>query len=130
MGSERPWLYFGCHGQAGHFLWHGNGRQERTYRHPLSRFDGSLCFPSSVGERVAALTRLGAQGYSALAFWDYSVDSRGGSNSIIFAPSLTISAAQMVEGAKVHLSLYAKRWPSIDVSRAEYPTPSHPEGER
>lgn len=116
---NRPWLYFGCHQEAGHYLWYGNGLRAK-YDHPLGKFDGSLCLPKAVGERVAALSRLGASGYSALAFWDCSVDSRSGSNSIIFAPSLDITAAEMVKGAKLHLPLFAKRWPSIDVSRAEY----------
>ena len=116
---ERPWYYFGCHREAGHYLWQGNGSRAK-YEHPLGKFDGALCLPPAVGERVAALTRLGAFGYSALAFWDYGIDKRGRSNSIIFAPSLDITAADIVEGARKHLPLYAARWPSIDVSRAEY----------
>ncbi len=124
MAGERPWLYFGCDRQPGHHLRFGDGTWMRP-GHPFEKFDGLLCLPPSVGERVAALTRFSVYGYSALAFWDYSVDSRGGSNSIIFAPRLDISAAEMVEGAKVHLPLYAKRWPSIDISQAEYcPTPT------
>ncbi len=72
----RSWYYFGCHEQSGHYLWEPNGWKV-DYSHPLGKFDGSLCFPSTVGERVAALSRLGNCGYSALAFWDYSVDRRG-----------------------------------------------------
>ncbi|MCJ2074476.1 hypothetical protein MKK68_02215 [Methylobacterium sp. E-016] len=119
---QRPWLYFGCHEQAGHHLRYGDGTCPR-YGPPLAslkRFDGMFCPPEDVGEHVAALTRLGTVGYSALAFWDRSVDSRPGSNSIIFAPSLDITAQEIVDGARVHLHLYARRWPSIDVSRAEY----------
>ena len=117
--AQRSWFYFGCNEQPGHYLFEQSG-QSAKYGHPLGKFDGTLCLPAAVGERVAALTRLGAFGYSALAFWDYSVDRRSGSNSIIFAPSLDITAAEMVEGAKVHLPLFAKRWPSIDISRVEY----------
>ena len=37
---------------------------------------------------------------TALSFWDYSVDKRGGSNSIIFAPSLTISPEDILSEAQ------------------------------
>ena len=115
----RRWFYFGCYEQAGHYLFESNG-YKAPYNHPLGKFDGCLCLPEAVGERVAAISRLGAFGYSALAFWDRSIDSRPGSNSIIFAPSLDITPAEMVEGARHYLPRFAKRWPSIDVSRAEY----------
>ena len=119
MTSERAWLYFGCREQPGHYLMYGNG-QTAKWGHPLGKFDGALCLSPALGPFVAALSRLGPFGYSALAFWDYTVDKRSGSNSIIFAPSLDISAEDMVAGARRHLPLFAKRWPEIDVSRAEY----------
>lgn len=116
---ERRWLYFGCYQQGGHFLWDARGNR-LSAQHPFCRFDGTLCLPEAVGERVAAISRLGFCGYSALAFWDRSIDTRSGSNSIVFAPSLDCSAEAIVAGARRFLPLYAARWPDIDISRAEY----------
>ena len=116
----REWLYFGCHVDSGHFLWRANGVREHRHGHPFGQFDGTLCLPRAVGQHVASLSRLGFAGYSVLAFWDYTIDKRPGSNSIIFAPSLDLSALEIAEGAKKHLPLFACRWPNLDVSRAEY----------
>ena len=49
---------------------------------------------------MAALSRLGGWGVSALSFWDRTGDSRPGSNSTFFAPGLTISAEDIVAGSK------------------------------
>lgn len=84
------WLYFGCNGGAGHYLFEqGMFRANESIRQ--CNFDGLLAPQDSKLPYVAAVSRLGGWGMTALSFWDYSVDKRGGSNSIIFAPSLTIS---------------------------------------
>jgi len=108
---SNQWLYFGCHGEAGHYLWSPGMRKE--YHHPLSRkFDGALC-PVETKEHVAALlSRIGAFGYSALAFWDYTVDKRAASNSIFFAPSLTASAATIILGAQTYFPQVWQRLPN------------------
>jgi hypothetical protein len=49
---------------------------------------------------VATVSRLEGWGFTALAFWDYSVDKRGGCNSVIFAPSLTITADELLAEAQ------------------------------
>lgn len=105
------WFYFGCHGEAGHYLFMPG--MLHVYNHALSlRFDGSLCRKETT-PFIAALSRLGGLGYSALAFWDYSVDSRPGSNSIFFAPSLTASAETIVIGSQKYFPQVWRRIPEL-----------------
>lgn len=68
-----------------------------TYR--LSSFDGVLAPQDSREEGIATVTRLEGWDLTALAFWDYSIDKRGGSNSIVFAPGLTIPPDELLRKA-------------------------------
>ena len=111
----RVWIYFGCHREAGHYLWsagmqsyryHGNGR--------LSSFDGLLAPQDSPAPYRACFYRLGGWGASALSFWDNSVDHRAGSNSIFFAPSLTITPEKMMAEAKAIFPEVWSRLPEIE----------------
>ena len=82
----RTWYYLGCRHSVGHHL---TSRSGMTYHLPeLSDLDGELCLEDK-GLYQAVLTRLPHLDYSALAWWDQSIDHRRGSNSVIFAPSLT-----------------------------------------
>ena len=96
------WVYFGCHRQAGHYTF-SEGMRELTRRYgsrDLSRFDGLLPPQTDNTPYVAAVSRLGGWGMTALAFWDYSVDGRGGCNSVVFAPSLTIEPEELLAEAQ------------------------------
>lgn len=92
------WFYFGCHGGPGHCLWTEGMHKE--YRQGPGQFDGSLAPQGSRDPYIASVSRLGGWGMTALAWWDYSVDTRGGSNSIIFAPGLDINATLMLVEAQ------------------------------
>lgn len=104
MSDQAQWYYFGCKDRPGHYLFDQHGRT--IYSPPFAkmenRFDGVLC-PQFKGVKYfqACLSRLGGYGYSALAWHDNSVDTRSGSNSVIFAPDMTISAEDMLAEAKV-----------------------------
>ena len=91
-------LYFGCHRESGHFFWVPGMNYARDAERtlPWKRVDGVLCpgagpdpdFPTARMTRPevqgeAALHH--KDGWTALAFWDRSVDERGGCNSIFFA---------------------------------------------
>lgn len=98
------WFYFGCHRGPGHYVF---TEGMRSYYPPygsglrdLNRFDGMLPPQNSADPYVAAVTRLEGWGLTALAFWDYSVDKRGGCNSVVFAPSLTITPADLLAEAQ------------------------------
>ena len=98
------WFYFGCHRQSGHYVFtegmrsyyapHGSG--ERS----LNRFDGLLPPQKDSTPYTATVSRLEGCGLTALAFWDYSVDKRGGSNSVVFAPSLAIEQNELLTEAQ------------------------------
>ena len=102
------WLYFGCHQQAGHYLWAEGMRNWGLGRKfdKLTRLDGMLPPQDSTAPYIATVSRLEGVGASALAFWDYSVDKRGGSNSVVFAPSLDIEPADLLAEAQ-------KRFPQV-----------------
>lgn len=98
----KEWLYFGCHKEPGHYVF-GQGMRSRVPRYgsgDLSRFDGMLPPQTDTAPYIATVSRLGGWGLTALAFWDYSVDKRGGCNSIVFAPSLTIAPADLLAEAQ------------------------------
>jgi len=96
------WLYFGCHNEPGHYLFKQGMRRAYFDKklEKLNLFDGKLPPQDSVEGYVATISRLGGWGLTALAFWDYSVDKRGGCNSIVFAPSMTIEPEAMLTEAQ------------------------------
>lgn len=105
------WLYFGCNDRPGHYLW--EERMIMAHANGLPRnFDGLLAPQNTRKPYIAAVSRLGGWGLSALSFWDYSVDSRSGSNSIIFAPSLTITPDELLSEAKCRFPQVFARIPS------------------
>lgn len=96
------WYYFGCRDQAGHYLFDQSGQENYGYgpERPLGQFDGCLAPQPERDLYVAAVSRLGGVGYTALAWWDRSVDKRPASNSIIFAPGLDGDPAELLAEAE------------------------------
>ncbi len=87
---SRTWLYFGCHGESGHFLFE-RGMRHAAYEltRQMAHFDGLLApHPEQYtpNELQACFARLDGLGYSAISFWDRTVDDRPGSNSTFFSP--------------------------------------------
>lgn len=122
-------FYFGCWRDAGHYLWHRG-----TDGSPIKMYDRGEAerrllgsYPHSGGERTPGeipwgyhldggllnqrRTKQGEavveqrDGWTALSFWDYSVDSRGGSNS-------TFVFDELLEPARA-LELARTLWPPI-----------------
>ena len=99
---NKEWFYFGCHEQPGHYVFaegmrmpsHSSGARN------LNRLDGALPTQDDRTPYVATVSRLGGWGLTALAFWDYSVDKRGGGNSVVFAPSMDIEPAELLAEAQ------------------------------
>jgi len=118
MADDTPgWLYFGCGlMQPGHYLFYPSrglakiGELGRV----LSRFDGQLA-PLRVGAGApryqATFSSLGAFGLVALAWWDNSVDTRPGSNSIVFAPNIGESPEQVLIDAEKRFPWVFERLP-------------------
>jgi hypothetical protein len=93
------WIYFGCGDQSGHYAFE-EGTRYRSSDSSFAAFDGTLPPQPERQLYVASFSRLGGWGFSALSWWDRSVDSRPGSNSTILAPSLTIEPDTMLAEAK------------------------------
>lgn len=86
--------FFGCwNGRAGHYLFDPHGA---SYRHneliPWANIDGSLCHgadekgDADIHRQVEGEAKLHHfDGWTALAWWDRSVDVRYGSNAALFA---------------------------------------------
>lgn len=109
MPDERPWLYFGCHREAGHYLWLPGMRHTYAIKFGLDKLvnlDGQLV-PKGINEaqQLAAFSRLGGYRYAALSWWDRSVDKRGACNSTVFAPEPIESAEAMLAEARQVLQL-------------------------
>lgn len=126
MNNPRMY-YFGPWDCAGHYFFDEHGRD--TFERNISRFpfghygEGRIgvdcrlqpgCFQDERGRRRrdhskeieghAALHHIG--GWTALSFWDRSVDTRGACNSTYFAEGI-FTFEEMVEMAKTR---FAKRW--------------------
>lgn len=111
-------FYFGCWGEKGHYLRDVNRNHVRNDRTatPWEGMDGVLCpgyvrympFNTPQPEGEAALHH--KEGWTALAFWDRSVDSRGGCNSVFFAEG-TYGPHAMIEIAKTHFPSVWSRFP-------------------
>lgn len=109
----KEWLYFGCHDAPGHHLFTQGMRRFTRYGWPgnLSRFDGMLPPQTDTAPYIATVSRLEGWGMTALAFWDYSVDKRGGCNSVVFAPSLTITPDELLSEAQARFPQVFGRLP-------------------
>lgn len=80
--------YFGCwDGTPGHYLKNPSGLHVDWDQTPWGiNIDGKL---TPTNTREAGIAKLHTKdNWTALAFWDYSVDKRQGSNSIIFAEGI------------------------------------------
>lgn len=97
-------FYFGCWDAIGHFLRTPSGATVSTSKTPWGNaVDGGLCpggrdplgrvHTEAQREGMAALHH--KDGWTALAFWDRSVDTRYGSNSAFLAEG-TLTLPQMM----------------------------------
>jgi hypothetical protein len=91
--SLREPLYFGCWQRPGHHLRTRDGRDVWRERDvlPWDRIDGALTPKGDRRQGAATIHRRGEENgldhaWTALAWNDYTIDSRGGSNSVVFLP--------------------------------------------
>lgn len=81
-------IYFGCIGRAGHFLYNSDGRtiyprRGEWFPWGLDEIDGPL--QPQTEEQVEGLCVLHRRdGWTCIAWWDRSEDSRPNSNSALF----------------------------------------------
>jgi hypothetical protein len=116
-------LYFGCrNGDVGHFMW-VPGMRRAPHEFALSPYPGLPWdkvdahfaprrgpgrYAEEMPQGVAALHH--KDGWTALSFWDRSVDSRGNSSStFIFDAELDFAAA--LAAAREHFPTVVARYP-------------------
>lgn len=111
----KQWVYFGCYQGPGHYSWLEGMRSftEEYGRRRFSSLDGLLPPQDSGDPYIATVSRLEGWGCTALAFWDYSVDKRGGCNSVVFAPSLTITPDELLTEAQARFQQVFGRLPQV-----------------
>ena len=114
--NEPRMYYFGPWGEPGHYLFDESGCWAHRAEALIpwnGKIDGVLQVNAEKGysrkaseepEGVALLHH--KDGWTALSFWDRSVDTRGACNSTYFAEG-TFTFEQMVEMAKTR---FAPRW--------------------
>ena len=107
--------YFGCFDEVGHYLYYPDGRSvyERDAT-PWSwpAIDGSL---APEGQQVQGLALLHKKdGWTAIAFWDRTFDSRGNSNSAFLAEG-DFTFEEMLELAKKYFPAQVKRIGKINL---------------
>jgi len=114
-------LYYGCVGSPGHFMHRPGGRRDWDANTPWGRTpDGTLLAKNEKQIEGRAVIHH-KDGWTALSFWDRSVDHRGGSNSNFFiADDLTFD--QMLERAKAAFPEVFARF-KFDVALATNPEP-------
>jgi hypothetical protein len=113
-------LYFGCIDQSGHYLWGDPQRRSFDFSDTPwdTQVDGGLCMQGGQPQGQAVLHQ--KDGWTAIAFWDRSVDSRPGSNSAFLADKL-LSFDEIVALSKERFPAVWKRFP-FAVAQLE---PSH-----
>lgn len=112
------WYYFGCGKHTtGHYLHDRHGVKPRGLARVESylerRFDGVLPpHPErDYGLYQATVTVFPGMGYTALAWWDRSADSRPGSNSVIWAPGTDWQPEALVNEARALFPWVFERLP-------------------
>lgn len=116
--SQPTMFYFGPWDSAGHHLYDENGRSVRNRgSFPWNEWDSANGIdgklqPETEGyyqvEGVAAIHH--KDGWTALSFWDRTVDTRYGCNSNYFAEGV-FTFDEMVEMAKTR---FAARWDKMN----------------
>jgi hypothetical protein len=96
-------LYFGCKGDKGHCLWTWDGSPARRYEAILKdaglypKVDSGFC-PQNNGQRQGEYLLIHINGWTILAWWDRTVDTRPGSHST-FLKHGTWTAEEMLHWA-------------------------------
>lgn len=113
-------LYFGCKGEAGHYAWDSSGKRlnwKNTDADFLMRHDGQLA-PKQTREQGKAILHHFPE-FAILAYWDYKVDSRPGSNTMFLIPGQT-NPAQAIETIKQHFPQIWQRSPATIIGEMSH----------
>jgi hypothetical protein len=111
--------FWGCWERSGHHLWKPTGesiaRPHQEIGLPWASIDGTLCpganglgwaLASAQEEGLVRVSRLG--GWTALAWWDRSVDTRHGSNAGLFADADLEPGDLLAEGFRLFPQIFGR----------------------
>src|SRR5512139_4021755 len=109
--------YFGCWEHMGHFLYDVTGRRTTPEQLNLpwraEEFDGRLC-PGWSRDRQLSLEEEGEalvhhrDGWTALGFWDRSLDKRYNSVSVFFLPGLMAYDEVLMEAKRIFPKIWKR----------------------
>ena len=118
-------LFFGCWEQSGHYLWDRDRRYlaPRETSCPLKSSEIVGVFAPRGGEDERRLQLTHVHGWTVLAMWDRSIDTRPGSNAA-FLESGTLTVDQMIATAERQFPTIAARLKAFAAYRQE--THAHP----
>lgn len=107
--------YFGCNERAGHFLWDPSlFLTQNDDKIPWRNIDGGLC-PKNKEVEGEALLHV-KDGWTAISFWDRSVDKRGACNSSFIAEGVHT----FDEMCKIAQEKFPKVWGRFPFKITEY----------
>ena len=128
MTPSTPVYYFGCWDQPGHYLHEPGGRV--VYPEAVGPFVGGGAYGSHLpldgtftpgpyslhieDDTAVALTHI--RGWTVLAMWDRSVDTRGGCNAAFIAEG-SLTGAEMWALARQHFPQIVARLKAAQVMR-------------
>lgn len=131
MGAQNEVLFFGCWSAPGHFLVNEDGHnvwQPQTIGLPWTKLDGVLT-PGRRDERSYGGIPIDEQiegwaalhhkdGWTALAWWDRSVDKRHGSNAVLFAKGTHTVKEMLALGRRWYPRVFNRFTYTITTERA------------
>jgi len=117
-------FYFGAWDAAGHYLFNERGLMMREHEHEAKDFPWNVrgtdidceLTPQRNNQHLGEALVHHKAGWTALAFWDRSVDRRPNSNSVFFAEG-TFGLEEMVALARVR---FAERWQKLGFDVVPY----------
>lgn len=126
MHAGPLWAYIGCaNGSTGHRVelcgTFSDEAAAKSWRWHLGKFDGTLVTsPANRLYEIQEVVRLktSEKSFSAIGFWDRTVDTRPGSHVTIMAldPQRRLTATDLFTGFKERWPGYAGRFSNIDLT--------------
>lgn len=108
--TDKRTYYFGCIGVVGHYM-HPHIRQGELpgVNHKVIQFIDGIYTPGESADQGAAQFSMVGQ-LTIIAWHDYTVDKRPGSNSVIIGYGFTGTRAEIIEGM---FKDFMKRFPQV-----------------
>lgn len=111
-------FYFGCKDVPGHFIYSNRGSRMSYHDNPFGKkLDGGLLSLKDIESNLGRLQEYSENGWTAIAFWDRSGDSRPGSNSVFFVHA-DVTMTELLAMARAQWPALFSRFPRIVLGSA------------